>query len=53
MVKIIVVEDDIVVSTYFLKFMNRALDFYEEKNEVGAIAAHVPDIQEDLPINFF
>lgn len=35
--KIIVVEDDIVTSPYFLKFMNEALDFYENEKRVWHI----------------
>ena len=30
--KIIVIEDDIVTSPYFLKYMNEALDYYKDKN---------------------
>jgi hypothetical protein len=36
--KIIVLEDDIVTSQYFLKFMNEALDFYEKENKVWHIS---------------
>ena len=34
---VIVLEDDIVTSKYFLSFMNRALDFYQDKKEVMEI----------------
>ena len=36
--KIIVLEDDLVTSPYFLKFMNEALDFYQEEKEVWHIS---------------
>lgn len=35
--KIIVVEDDIVTSRYFLRFMNDALDFYEQDSRIYMI----------------
>lgn len=37
--KIIVLEDDLVVSDDFLQYMNSALDYYEEEPRVGAISA--------------
>jgi len=36
--KIIVLEDDIVTSPYFLKYMNEALDFYEEEDKTWHIS---------------
>lgn len=36
--KIIVLEDDIVTSQYFLKFMNDALNFYEKEDKVWHIS---------------
>ncbi len=36
--KIIVLEDDLVTSPYFLKFMNEALDFYKDKKKVWHIS---------------
>lgn len=36
--KAIVVEDDLVTSSNFLDFMNQALDFYEENNEVLSVS---------------
>ena len=36
--KIIVLEDDIVTSSKFLRFMNQALDFYKDKREVWHIS---------------
>ena len=37
--KIIVVEDDLIVSKGFLKYMNQALSMYEDDSEVGCIHA--------------
>lgn len=36
--KIIVLEDDLVTSTYFLKFMNQALEFYQNEEKVWHIS---------------
>lgn len=38
--KVIVVEDDIVTSPYFLNYMNDALDFYENNDKVWSIAGY-------------
>ncbi|MDA7454429.1 hypothetical protein N8863_06145 [Candidatus Pelagibacter ubique] len=38
--KIIVVEDDIIVSRAFLKFMNDSLNYYEKKNKIWHVAAY-------------
>ena len=35
--KVIVLEDDLVTSPYFLKFMNDCLDYYENNNKVWSI----------------
>ena len=36
--KIIVLEDDLITSPYFLKFMNEALEFYKEEQKVWHIS---------------
>ena len=38
--KAIVLEDDIVTSPYFLKFMNEALDFYEADKKIYSISGY-------------
>lgn len=38
--KIIVVEDDIVTSRYFLKFMNEALDFFENDERIFSVSGY-------------
>lgn len=35
--KIIVLEDDLVTSSYFLRFMNESLDFYEESEDIFSV----------------
>lgn len=40
--RVIVVEDDCVTSSYFLRFMNQALENYEIEKCVGAIAGYTP-----------
>ncbi len=39
--KVIVLEDDILTSKGFLKYMNRALDIYEHENQVMHISAYI------------
>lgn len=39
--KVIVLEDDIIVSNYFLKFMNDALDTYQDVKEVMHVSAYI------------
>ncbi|PML10617.1 hypothetical protein BCT86_00105 [Vibrio breoganii] len=38
--KVIVLEDDIITGRYFLKFMNDALDFYENNPQISSISAY-------------
>lgn len=52
--KIIVLEDDIVVSKGFLAYMNQALNFYQDEEKVMHVSAYMPDINRDkLPETFF
>lgn len=51
--RVIVVEDDLVLSPYFLQFMNEALEKYKDDDRVGTITAYVPPIKEQLPETFF
>jgi len=50
--KIIVLEDDLVTSTYFLKFMNDGLGLYENEEQVASIHGYIYPI-ENLPTSFF
>lgn len=51
--KVIVVEDDLILSPYFLQFMNDALEKYKDEDKVGAITAYCPIKDETLPDTFF
>lgn len=52
--KIIVLEDDIIVSPHFLTYMNDGLDIYEEKEEVISIHAYNYPVENNrLPKTFF
>ncbi|MFA6144564.1 MAG: glycosyltransferase [Sulfurimonas sp.] len=50
--KIIVLEDDLITSPYFLKFMNEALNFYQNEEKVACIHGYIYPI-ENLPETFF
>ncbi len=45
--KVIVVEDDLVTSPYFLKFMNEALEFYKDEKKVWHISGWNYPIQRE------
>ena len=45
--KIIVLEDDLVISPYFLKFMNEALEFYKDEKKVWHISGWNYPIESD------
>lgn len=51
--KIIVLEDDMVTSPYFLKFMNEALEFYKDEERVISIHGYVYPVKAKLPETFF
>lgn len=42
--KVIVVEDDLLVSADFLKYMNEGLEYYKNEKKVGAISGFAPNI---------
>jgi hypothetical protein len=50
--KIIVLEDDLVTSPYFLKFMNEALEMYQNEEKVACIHGYIYPM-ENLPETFF
>lgn len=50
--KIIVLEDDLLTSSYFLTFLNDSLQIYKEEKRVGMIHGHIYRIP-DLPDLFF
>ena len=51
--KIIVLEDDLVTSKYFLSFMNSTLEFYKDENKVISIHGYIYPIKSKLPETFF
>ena len=51
--KAIILEDDIIVSPNFLKYMNDSLIMYENDNEVGSICSNLSKNKEKLPSTFF
>lgn len=52
--KIIVLEDDILTSTFFLRFMNQALDLYEKEEKVMHISGYFfPVNTNNIPETFF
>ena len=50
--KIIVLEDDLVTSPYFLNFMNKGLELYKDDPKVASIHGYVYPI-DNLPETFF
>jgi FkbM family methyltransferase len=51
--KIIVLEDDIVTSPGFLRYMNDALDIYQDEERVMHISAYMFPVNKKLPETFF
>lgn len=51
--RVVVVEDDLILSPYFLKFMNDGLEKYKDEDKVSSITAFVPDVKEELPETYF
>lgn len=53
--RVIVMEDDLVTSPYFLQYMNEALEKYEDAKQVFSITgySHFPNGNEVLPESYF
>ena len=51
--RIIVLEDDMVSSPYFLKFMNEAIAFYKDEEKVISIHGYIYPVNAQLPETFF
>lgn len=51
--RIIVLEDDMVTSPYFLSYMNEALDHFADAEQVISIHGYVYPVQQALPEAFF
>lgn len=48
--RVIVVEDDLITNRFFLRFMNEALDFYENDKRIYEIAGYADNIQ--FPVQY-
>jgi len=51
--KIIVLEDDMVTSPYFLRYMNEALQLYQDEENVISVHGYMYPIMANLPETFF
>lgn len=51
--RIIVLEDDMISSPYFLRFMNEALEFYADEEKVASIHGYIYPVKAQLPETFF
>ena len=51
--QVIVLEDDLVTSKYFLKYMNEALELYKEAQDVISIHGYIYPVKTKLPDTFF
>lgn len=51
--KVIVMEDDLLTSPYYLRFMNQALEKYRDDDRIASIHGYVNPVKEELPENFF
>jgi hypothetical protein len=51
--RVIVVEDDLILSPYFLQFMNEALEKYKDEDKVSAVSAFLNPIDCKTPDTFF
>jgi hypothetical protein len=50
---VIVLEDDIVTTPYFLRYMNEALIYYKDDNRVVSIHGYIYPVKQPLPEIFF
>jgi hypothetical protein len=50
---VIVMEDDLVVSRHFLKYMNEGLETYFDAERVASIHGYCYPVQQELPDTFF
>jgi len=51
--RVIVLEDDMVTSKYFLRYMNEALDKYENEKGVMSVSGYMYPIKDKVPDTFF
>ena len=51
--KIIVLEDDLLTSQFFLSYMNKGLNLYEDEDKIISINAYMYNLQKKLPETYF
>jgi hypothetical protein len=51
--RVIVVEDDLITSRYFLRYMNEGLKLYENDDKVISIHGYIYPVKRKLPETFF
>lgn len=51
--RVIVLEDDLQTSPFFLEYMNKALDLYEKEEKVISIHGYTYPVKKELPETFF
>lgn len=51
--RVIVVEDDLEVAPYFLRYMNESLELYANDERVASVHGYVYPVQDTLPETFF
>lgn len=51
--RVIVLEDDLLLSPYFLRYMNEGLDYYADKPQVASIHGYTYPVDSALPETFF
>lgn len=51
--RVIVLEDDLVTSPFFLQYMNEALEQYESNENVACISGYVYPIKKKMPETYF
>jgi len=51
--RVIVVEDDLMLSRHFLRYMNEGLDLYAADDQVASLHGYCYPVQEVLPETFF
>lgn len=51
--RVIVLEDDLLTSPYFLQFINQGLNLYEHDREVASIHGYLYPVKSSMPETFF
>ena len=51
--RVIVVEDDLILSPFFLRYMNDGLEKYEDDDRVASISAFLNPVEGKIPETFF